>query len=114
MNREIRDQLAAALRSGKYTQTYGTLRARNEENTGFNYCCLGVLCDLHSKEMQGTWYNNCSYAAQDSVPCGGFPPLSVLHWAGLPADKEIVRHLAQMNDEEVSFSKIADYIEENL
>lgn len=44
MNQEIKKRWVAALRSGDYKQGTGALR--NADN---KFCCLGVLCDLHSK-----------------------------------------------------------------
>lgn len=45
MNPEIREKWVAALRSGDYTQGTDVLRSQNDE-----YCCLGVLCDVATKE----------------------------------------------------------------
>lgn len=50
MNPRIKQLWLDALRSGDYEQGTGRLR------TGNRFCCLGVLCDLHSKETgAGRW-----------------------------------------------------------
>ena len=50
MNQQIKQLWVNALRSGEYKQATGRLR----KNDG--YCCLGVLCDLHSKTTgEGHW-----------------------------------------------------------
>ena len=46
---EIKEKWVAALRSGEYKQTRGYLSNSN------GFCCLGVLCDLHSKETRVPW-----------------------------------------------------------
>ena len=40
----------AALRSGAYKQMRGALKAKSKSAQGFNYCCLGVLCDVDGLE----------------------------------------------------------------
>ena len=46
--------LARALESGKYEQTNGLLR--QDGPNGWQYCCLGVACDLyHEKTERGQW-----------------------------------------------------------
>jgi hypothetical protein len=44
MNPEIKEQWVTALRSGEYRQGKGALKRKDDE--GFQYCCLGVLCEL--------------------------------------------------------------------
>ena len=46
MNRQYVENWVAALRSGKYKQTTGTLRGVMEHNY-IGYCCLGVACDIY-------------------------------------------------------------------
>lgn len=48
MDEELKAKWVAALRSGKYTQTKGTLR----DDRGF--CCLGVLLDVWG-DCNGGW-----------------------------------------------------------
>ncbi|NBQ68164.1 MAG: hypothetical protein EBU46_04735, partial [Nitrosomonadaceae bacterium] len=46
MKAEIKQRWLNALRSGKYKQGEGSLRQLDNEGKP-QYCCLGVLCDLH-------------------------------------------------------------------
>lgn len=49
MNATARDQWLKFLRSGEYTQDTKKLR------TARGFCCLGVLCDVHSKATNTPW-----------------------------------------------------------
>ena len=49
MKQEIAELWAQALESGEYKQ--GTGRLRN----GDQFCCLGVLSDLHCRSTKSTW-----------------------------------------------------------
>lgn len=49
MKKQVKDKWVAALLGGEYKQTRGYLR------TSEGFCCLGVLCDLASKEGVGHW-----------------------------------------------------------
>lgn len=124
MNIDIANKWIAALRSGKYKQAEEVLR---DSNGGF--CCLGVLCDLHSKENQSAehvWFDN-NYFDEDANL-----PNEVAQWAGLKTVDEVyedsgkhgtlpeliddgvggkAKHLAALNDRGMSFDKIADVIE---
>lgn len=52
MDKELKDKWVAALRSGEFTQTTGTLERLEEHTTSFGkklqpgFCCLGVLCKV--------------------------------------------------------------------
>ncbi len=50
MKLEIAQKWIAALRSGKYKGTKGTLKRSEEDDTNPRYCCLGVLCELYNQE----------------------------------------------------------------
>lgn len=116
MKEDIRDQWTAALRSGKYSQARGKLI----RDGGF--CCLGVLCDLHSIETGTPWKGN-AYRLNDSSL-----PNEVMEWAGLKLNDpnvHVVKRdewaheedttLTTLNDEdEYDFEQIADIIEEEL
>lgn len=43
----VKAKWLAALRSGDYKQTAGTLRDEDKPNS---FCCLGVLCNIHAQE----------------------------------------------------------------
>lgn len=123
MNIDIANKWIAALRSGKYAQTSEALR----DNAGF--CCLGVLCDLHSEENQSdehVWFDN-NYLDEDINL-----PNEVARWAGMKMTSGVfsdtgqhgalpefiddgvdgkTKHLAILNDRGMPFDKIADVIE---
>ncbi|MFE7797034.1 hypothetical protein [Nocardia sp. NPDC057440] len=123
MKQDIKDQWVAALRSGDYAQTRGYLR----DNSGF--CCLGVLCDIAAKSgvvvgsytgILGSYQYGANY--EDLV----LPP-EVQEWAGIRVGSPRIGEytwpdggtnddieLSELNDEGVSFSEIADLIEERM
>ena len=117
-NKRVIKRWVEALRSGKYKQGRKTLR---KDDTGGNsrYCCLGVLCDLHSRTREGAkWdkspldYNDYEYDSKL-----GFLPLGVSLWAGLNSDDPVVevggerKSLSALNDRGVRFTTIANAIE---
>lgn len=117
MNDQIKKRWVAALRSGKYKQNVGTLKS-----TSGKYCCLGVLCELYSKEHEVPWQARQCFMGQLDVL-----PFAVAEWAGLgyirsPAvmreipfsNKTESQTLGYMNDRRVPFRVIADLIEEQL
>ena len=69
MNERIKEKWLKALRSGKYKQGKGELRE------GGKFCCLGVLCDLYTKEKNVPW--------NSLVNLSKLLPLKVQRWAGL-------------------------------
>jgi len=127
MKADIKTKWVAALRSGEYEQTEGVLR------NGNGYCCLGVLCDIYSKETGVEWfvpndYGDCTIHGHD-----GTLPVEVRLWAAIPHDvgafvavsksydegeKTIVDHslsLTELNDSwSYNFHQIADVIEQQL
>ena len=116
MNPEIKRQWLEALRSGEYKQ--GQCRLRTEIKGSSFYCCLGVLCDLHSKATGVPW------SEPDETPylyrnCDVDLPLCVNKWAGIGYDKmengEIIEGvLSDANDSGADFPTIANWIEANL
>lgn len=50
MDPEIKAKWLDALRSGDYTQGRSFLAVKNEDTDQFDFCCLGVLCDLAVNE----------------------------------------------------------------
>ncbi len=114
MNKEIKEKWVTALLSGDYIQGKGKLK-----NFSNQFCCLGVLCDIHQKETEeGEWimkYNQSSYknAIEASI---GLPPSFVLKWAGL-SNTQIdgyTQTLDELNDNGATFKEIADIIEKQL
>jgi len=122
MDTQIKQQWVTALRSGEYTQAYHNLRTEE------GFCCLGVLCDLYSKDTGDSsteWEVNHT-ADLKPIPFysflneGSFLPIAVKQWAGLDkASPEVVdtvgrEELAQLNDTGYTFAQIAQLIENQL
>jgi len=127
MNSEVKAKWLQALRSGEYRQTRCMLRSCNDA-----FCCLGVLCDIYTDEVEGCW----EYDGYDS---DGYTminhnkdqhskidlPACVIEWAGLEDANPQVHlkinddnfafvTLAELNDEGKTFNEIADLIEKQL
>lgn len=128
MNKEIKQKWLNALRSGEYKQGTGCLRSGNE------FCCLGVLTDIYSKETgNGNWNDSGGFTLQVGADPNSncykeyteILPVFVRDWADLDAcdplveaydrdGDEIEQQLSAINDEGRLFSEIADLIEEQL
>lgn len=111
MNPEIKAKWVAALRSGEYEK--GANRLRDKDN---NFCCLGVLCNLHAQAHP-------EIAAQQTcrthyMGATGFPPNEVIVWAGIDTTMVSIYglrdRLANHNDDGRTFAEIADAIEAQL
>lgn len=115
MNQTVKIKWLEALRSGKYNQTKQFLKT----NTGF--CCLGVLCDLYSKEnTDSDWQWDDHYGEYNfDGQVFGLPEI-VMDWAGLleyipeVIYKNKQTTVAHMNDNDISFREIANVIENQL
>lgn len=98
--KEFRDNWLEALRSGKYKQGTGFLHWKGE------YCCLGVACkvlDIPEEAMS-------DFGEPNSIQ----HPFDKLIPEPLKQNKRFYMELIDQNDNEnFSFSKIADWIEEN-
>ena len=120
MNKRVKKLWVAALRSGKYRQAKGALKKRNGA-----HCCLGVLCDLYSKEKKDlsfVWEGD-EYYFDNRTDA---PSMSVRKWAGLDSNDEAVftsvtgpngrkLSLIDLNDEQgYTFEQIAEVIERDL
>ena len=121
MKKHIAMKWVKALRSGKYKQGRGNLR-----NTFNEFCCLGVLCNLHAQAHP-------NFAAEQTAPNAydghtGVLGTTVLEWSGMTTDcgdfnRSLVRGaprnpsntaLVDLNDTaKWSFAKIATFIEKN-
>lgn len=124
MDPSIKQRWVSALRSGSYHQGRNFLRREND------YCCLGVLCDLHAQSYSQDW----TLYGQRTTKQGGTPrqifqydgfdsvlPEQVVDWSGLDAQDPIVAHdedltsITKLNDlTGLSFEQIADLIEEQF
>jgi len=113
MKKSIKKEWVDALRSGEYKQTKGVLKDKD------SFCCLGVLCDIHSKETGEEWEEDTYF-----VEVGELPE-RVVSWAeltGFNPSNPLVKvnditkriSLAELNDGGKIFDEIADIIEENL
>lgn len=119
MKTEIKQQWVTALTSGEYTQESSSLRTER------GFCCLGVLCDLYSKDTGTEWEVNHT-ADLKPIPFyhfmneSSFLPVAVVEWAGLDkSSPEVVDsagggELAQLNDSGSTFTQIAQLIQEQL
>jgi hypothetical protein len=127
MNPKVKAMWIKALRSGEYKQGKGQLRS--VEN---NFCCLGVLCNIHAQTYPTYAKTQKSVSVYDGAV--NIPSDNVLYWAGLGEyekgdfyqksiviDKtgdSIVGHLWKRNDgtsyRKHTFSEIADFIEEHF
>jgi hypothetical protein len=119
MSTQIKQQWVTALRSGEYTQASSNLRTEE------GFCCLGVLCDLYSKDTGTEWEVNHTADAKpipfySFVNEGSFLPIAVVNWAGLEkSSPEVIAlegeaELAQLNDSGSTFTQIAQLIEDQL
>lgn len=104
MDKELKQQWIAALRSGVYEQGRGQLRT-----DGCKFCCLGVLATVMNEPL--TEDGRTTQKDQESRGGGYDVFTSIL-------GKEVVGKLYKMNDglgeNGNSFAEIADYIETNL
>ncbi len=96
MKPEIKEKWIKALPN--YKQGRGFLRIDDK------YCCLGVLCDIYSKETGIPWNRPYKGAEYDFMGAMSFLPPSVIHWAGLTSLNPTViidgkkRCLSELND----------------
>lgn len=104
MIQAIKQRFIQALESGFYVQTDTSLK----DDRG--YCALGVLCDLYSMETGIPWVakfiREFPYYSIDGRST--IIPESVRQWSGI--EREIEDNLMGMNDSNISFTKIANYL----
>lgn len=123
----FREEWVKALRSGEFTQGRGKLA-----DGGGNFCCLGVLCQLTDIPRKfdsslGTTYGKHNVAAtlpselQERFGISDNPIIKftkanveILREYGVSVDRHTWLSLAELNDEGVPFSVIADLIEEHI
>ncbi|BAU40152.1 hypothetical protein [Ralstonia phage RSP15] len=79
MNPRIKAKWLAALRSGEYKQ--GQEQLRDDQN---NFCCLGVLCNIHAQENPDFAARQKKTTAYDGEQ--GLLPKVVSKWAKLDDD----------------------------
>ena len=120
----IKELWMKALRSGEYTQGDGQLMCGTDEKP--EYCCLGVLCELHRKEHHDKVWEHTRYLNRHA-----YLPPEVAEWAGLCEDVLVDKGkddidggydlrlggcdtAATLNDENLSIESIADKIETHV
>lgn len=116
MNPEVKKMWIDALTSGEYKQAKGMLRSRD------GHCCLGVLCELYKEtHPHARWkvYANSGDMFIDSTSMEGQFSLTpgVILWADLQRSDPQVKGglcLSDLNDNGVTFDKIAKAIKESL
>lgn len=128
---EIGKKWVAALRSGKYMQGQMRLKRSSTADKVAHFCCLGVLCDLYSKEVGVEWTRS-----KPSFACSEYDnyaicdknttlPDEVKKWMGaldkqynpegVPLESSYEQQLIRLNDiKYATFFQIADYIEANM
>lgn len=106
---ELKARWVDALRSGKYQQGRGWLRASWDSDGIHRYCCIGVLCDV--VDPKG-WQENEGGVIRTHTGNNSTIPISVQAKTGLMRDR--FGPLYVMNDSGKSFAEIAEYIEANL
>ena len=101
------------LRSGKYKQTTGALR-KARINNQFEYCCLGVLCDITRPILGNHWFydkvsqRNFIHDKVFNLKQKFWLPQNVVMYMGF--DDHNPWFLAVLNDKEVPFTAIAKQI----
>jgi hypothetical protein len=127
MNSEIKKLWLRALRSGEYKQ--GVCALRKITSGGYEFCCLGVLCDLYTKQEkhQGTehaeWVPKWLIDEQTSnrIPMRFssefdgvtvfeevVPPAQVWKWAGLDKANPSVDFIPKESEPGQTRSTLAD------
>lgn len=124
MNPKVKEKWVAALRSTAYKQ--GRFQLRNDKN---EFCCLGVLCNLHAQEHPEIAMKNHDPLKYDGEAL--YLSKRVCDWAGMKVDemkhgfymhknpplhwkRQLHWSFITANDDGVPFRVIADYIEKNL
>lgn len=112
MKKDIKERWVKGLLSGNYKEATGNLKSIS----GFS--CLGVLCDIYSKEKKIPWKNHSEdYPKESDYKVihfnRSFLPIEVQEWAGLNTmDPQILGK--SLTHYEESFKEIAALIEQNL
>jgi hypothetical protein len=85
MDSRVKEMWAAALESGEFEQGKGRLLGIGEDGKK-TWCCLGVLCELHRREVGGDW--SMSSVGGAYLENSAFLPHSVMAWAGLDCENQ--------------------------
>ena len=123
MNPEIKQKWIDALATATYKQGKGCLRNQKDE-----FCGLGVLCDIYSKETGVEWTpsdKDIEGVIEDGMEIEGRMatlPKEIMEWAGLESFNPVVNieslgmcPLTHVNDSlNYTFPQIAELIQEQL
>lgn len=123
MKQDVKEKWVQALRSGEYQQGNGVLHRPGR--TGDypepeQFCCLGVLCRIAVESGLDIPVHVDSTVHYDYH--SSYLPRSVSEWAGIDdinptvtvTSYETPVALSYLNDNDTTFSEIADLIEEQL
>ena len=126
MNPKVKESWVSALRSGQYKQTRFKLKSQG------GFCCLGVLCDLYSKETGEEWVEDENKNCYQFLGQSQTLPDKVSEWAELPPFPTLISYralpftdgrapspypirLEALNDDhKKTFKEISDLIEEQF
>jgi hypothetical protein len=110
MKAAVKAAWQAKLRSGEFAQGSGQLRTWNSAKKVWEYCCLGVLCEISGL---GQWKTEVQHGFRDTTYLGSkhYLPVEVAEWAGIDPDCEseegAQQRLGSLNDSGASFRTIA-------
>lgn len=120
MDPRVKKLWVEALRSRKYNQALGSLKISRGKCDA--HCCLGVLCELHSRETGTLWEKQVGtvyYLGEGTVL-----PDAVALWAGIRSwnndvpiiqeDENFVTATMLNDSRNKNFDQIADLIEQYL
>lgn len=117
MKPEIKAKWLTALRSGDYQQGKGYLRRQVDGSD--QYCCLGVLCDLYSKEFGVEWQGGLDVIT--FLGNSSYLPEEVQDWSGVNGSGSAesmldyeCNSLSWVNDQNNDFNQVIELIEECL
>lgn len=111
MKEDVQAAVIEDLKSGRFSQGYGYLRAWNDDEKRWDYCCLGVICERSGLGEWQEFYTEDGEKVSNYLGESQYLPNAVAEWAGIPAgcdDGSVQSRLAELNDEEHSFVEIAD------
>ena len=115
--KSIKQKWIDALATATYKQGREVLRNKDE------FCCLGVLCDIYSKETGVEWKLLDDVSETMEIErCVSYLPIEVEKWAGLDSHNPMVKieslgtfSLIWVNDSfNYTFPQIAELIREQL
>ncbi len=104
MNKQIKQNWIELLRSGKYEQSFTSLK-ENE----FTYSAEGLLCLLHSLETNTEWTQDNKYLNR-SVTI----PRQVLDWAGVNSNAIFVKYQVVLSNGKTHILEDSTFVLNNV